>query len=183
MRFLNILSYDTAAAAIPAMVRRSSAAKKNRARALLASRTLIKLGAGRTPRARERAGDLRDAQRVRYLMDHCQEKVKIPAFLTVPTSQWYAPLPPSPSFQGFPRGSRFSFFVDRGRTSVAVLTALCDLLSYILHPVADRPDTSSDATLGMINSARKRRPTRSGLLTSCSRSGKDAPGSPSGCSR
>ena len=114
-----------------------SAAKKNRARALLASRTLIKLGAGRTPRARKHAGDLRDAQRVRYLMDHCKEKLKIPAFLTVPTSQWYAPLPPSP-FQGFPRGSRVSFLLDRGRTSVAVLTALCDLLSYILHPVADR---------------------------------------------
>ena len=38
-------------------------------------------------------GDVRDAERVKRLL---QDAAKIPEFLTVPISDWYAPPPPPP---------------------------------------------------------------------------------------
>ena len=74
----------------------------------LVTRSLIHLSRDQTGRARELAGDVRDAKRVTYLLHEYKDNAdrKIPEFLTVPIAEWYAA--PSPNlrpfkvFPGFP---------------------------------------------------------------------------------
>ena len=104
-------------------------------------------------------GDVRDAATVKRLL---QDAAKIPEFLTVPISDWYAPPPPPPprSARQIPR-VRFLFVVAlfwgiRRRASRARVRTTTDVVVTGKKPSASRvrcflplTDTSCDASPGM----------------------------------
>ena len=103
-------------------------------------------------------GDVRDAATVKRLL---QDAAKIPEFLTVPISDWYAPPPlPPRSARQIPR-VRFLFVVAlfwgiRRRASRARVRTTTDVVVTGKKPSASRvrcflplTDTSCDASPGM----------------------------------